>query len=338
MKPLVKVAIGGALAAGAVALLPAWNNRRWSRSPDATGGDPLGLPASRERTVTSVDGTELAVFELGGTDPTLPLVVLPHCWTGDHRIWAPVVRRLLPDHRVVLYDQRGHGRSTVGAAGLSVRALADDLAAVLDAVDALDVVVAGHSMGGMTLQAYAIEHPDDAIRRVRHMVLVATACQNATPLARFSSPIDRTLSHSRLTSAMASDRLAAGLVRGVFGKQPSLPQMRATAATFAATDGRVRADMLAVLAAMDLTAGLPSIPLPATILVGSRDTLTPPARARQMNRLLRDSTLEVLPGSGHMLPLEAPDEVAAAIRRATAATPEASPDPAPVASASPAST
>ena len=58
----------------------------------------------------------------------------PHCWTGTGAMWAPVARRLIDaGHRVVLYDQRGHGESTTGRAPISVERLGDDLAAVLDA-------------------------------------------------------------------------------------------------------------------------------------------------------------------------------------------------------------
>ena len=75
----------------------------------ALGWGDLEEPA--ERTVPTPDGAQLAVWDIG--DPTLPVVVLPHCWGCSHAIWIPVARRLLDTgHRVVLYDQRGHGAST----------------------------------------------------------------------------------------------------------------------------------------------------------------------------------------------------------------------------------
>ncbi len=59
-------------------------------------------------------------------------MVLPHCWGCTHAIWVPVARRLVESgHRVVLYDQRGHGASSRGTAPLSIETLADDFAAVL---------------------------------------------------------------------------------------------------------------------------------------------------------------------------------------------------------------
>src|SRR3546814_11871182 len=66
-----------------------------------------------------------------------PLVVRVHCWTGNKELWAPVARRLVRlGHRVVLYDQRGHGSSTFGAGLDCVDRLGHDLAAVLSHLDA----------------------------------------------------------------------------------------------------------------------------------------------------------------------------------------------------------
>ena len=106
--------------------------------------------------VRTPDGAELALWDLEGDGPDAPVVVLPHCWGCSHEIWLPVARRLRSEgFRVVLYDQRGHGASTRGTSPLAVETLAHDLEAVLEATDVRDVVLAGHSMGGMTIMALA---------------------------------------------------------------------------------------------------------------------------------------------------------------------------------------
>src|SRR3546814_12470541 len=94
---------------------------------------------------------------------------LVHCWTGRSSFWATVARRLvLAGHRVVLYDQRGHGLSTPGDLAPSIDAIGNDLHAVRTAVDARDAVLVGHSMGGMTIQFYAALHQSGrASRRER---------------------------------------------------------------------------------------------------------------------------------------------------------------------------
>ena len=116
------------------------------------------------------------MWDLAGEGPDAPTVVLPHCWGCSHEIWLPVARRLRSEgFRVVLYDQRGHGASSRGTAPLAVETLAHDLADVLNAVDAHDVVLAGHSMGGMTIMSLATHRPEVLTARAKATVLVATA-------------------------------------------------------------------------------------------------------------------------------------------------------------------
>ncbi|PWS51584.1 alpha/beta hydrolase, partial [Streptomyces sp. FT05W] len=110
----------------------------------------------RELSVVSADGARIHV-ELHGPEDA-PAVVLAHGWTCNTRFWDAQVRDLAVDHRVVVYDQRGHGRSPeAGPGGYSTRALADDLEAVLKATlePGRKAVLGGHSMGGMTLMAAA---------------------------------------------------------------------------------------------------------------------------------------------------------------------------------------
>lgn len=115
--------------------------------------DAPPVPA-RELTAVSADGSRIHV-EVHGPD-SAPAVVLAHGWTCNTHFWAAQIRDLAVDHRVVAYDQRGHGRTpAVGPEGYSTDALADDLEAVLAAALAPgeQAVLAGHSMGGMTLMA-----------------------------------------------------------------------------------------------------------------------------------------------------------------------------------------
>lgn len=128
-----------------------------SRRPGHVTTGPYAPPVPRTTlTVTSADGARLHAEVHGPKDA--PAVVLAHGWTCSTAFWAPVVRDLAAEHKVVVYDQRGHGRSpAAGPAGHSTHALADDLVAVLDATLRPDerAVLGGHSMGGMTIMAAA---------------------------------------------------------------------------------------------------------------------------------------------------------------------------------------
>ena len=166
------------LAAGVVAVAVAATRARrtpaWATVDDPLGADGVALPSGARTTVVTDDDARLEVLVTGPDDGST--VVLSHCWTGGMSLWGPVARRLVASgHRVVLYDQRGHGRSTLGRAPLTVDRLGDDLRTVLEALDVRDAVLAGHSMGGMTVQALAANHPDVVASRARGIVLAGTA-------------------------------------------------------------------------------------------------------------------------------------------------------------------
>jgi pimeloyl-ACP methyl ester carboxylesterase len=105
-------------------------------------------------------------------------------------------------------------------------------------------------------------------------------------------------------------------VRGVFGTNPVRAHMDLTRELFGSCDGDVRADWMAALATLDLVEGIASIDLPTTVVVGSRDTLTVPAKADQMVATIPGARLVTVQDRGHMLPLEDPDAVTDEIVRA----------------------
>src|ERR1700712_5065908 len=100
------------------------------------------------------DGTALHVRSSGPSDAAVT-VVLVHGWTQDHRTWDDVVARMGPSQRVLRYDLRGHGGSAPAKPGTATIArLADDLAELItERAPHGKLVLAGHSMGGMTIMA-----------------------------------------------------------------------------------------------------------------------------------------------------------------------------------------
>lgn len=306
------VAISGVVAAAGTAALLArrWRNPVWSSAADPCGPDGLMLPEGERTTVSTDDGGELSVLVAGSGDS--PTVVLAHCWMGRMQIWAAVARKLLATgHRVVLYDQRGHGDSTPGSAPFTVERLGDDLHEVITAFDLRDAVLVGHSMGGMTIQAFAARHPAVLAERVRGVVLVATSAHNG----RLRVP---PAVADRVFGERASARLAArdpsGIRRAV-GREAHRSHVQATHDAIVATSAAARAGFLVAMTRMDLRPSLASIAIPTRIVVGTHDRLTPLARARVLTSAIPGAQLQELDGYGHMLPLEAPSEVAATIIR-----------------------
>jgi len=277
------------------------------------GGD-LKLPSGTDVVVAADDGARLSVT-IAGPPPGdgLAPVVLAHCWTGSRAVWAPVARRLAAaGHRVVLYDQRGHGGSSVGADPISVDRLGGDLANVVEQLDLRDAVLAGHSMGGMSVMACACRHPELVKARARGLVLVATAAHGLAGGGR-----DRfwrmVLWREMLNHLMVHPRLGRLCVRGTFGRRPAQAHVEATRALFVATPPDVRRDCAVAIGEMDLRHPLRSVQTPAVVILGRRDRLIVNRLTRAIVDHAPGARLVELPHAGHMLPLERPDEVTATI-------------------------
>ncbi len=219
--------------------------------------------------------------------------------------------------RVITYDQRGHGRSTAGRSATSVRALGDDLAEVLAvAAPSGPVVLAGHSMGGMAVMAYAGLHPQQVQERVAGVVLVSTSSGDlAGGRSRLQNLGLRVLSRA--------PRLPAGVLVTVRGQRRLLFGPGADAESVRLTRGQVAGTSLPTLGRFysafdhhDETASLAALQgIPTTVLVGDHDRLTPLRHAQRLGELIPGADVRVLPGRGHMLTYEAPDTVAGSLLR-----------------------
>ncbi|MFI8767908.1 alpha/beta fold hydrolase [Streptomyces sp. NPDC053792] len=283
------------------------------------------LPESRALTAVSADGTPVHVEVYGPEDA--PAVVLSHGWTCSIAFWAEQIRSLAADHRVIAYDQRGHGRSPAPAAGgYSTTALADDLEAVLAATlgPGERAVLAGHSMGGMTMMA-AAGRP--AFRQHAAAVLLCSTGPSRLTAEATVVPLRPGGPRTRLTKAVLGAKAPLGPVSAVskkvlryatMGPGSAPERVEACARIVHACPRGARYGWSQVLAGLDLEAGLRELRLPVAVLVGTADRLTPPVHAHVMAEALPHCTgLVQLAGMGHMTPVEAPEAVTAQIRELT---------------------
>ncbi|MFF8284755.1 alpha/beta fold hydrolase [Streptomyces albus] len=317
-------------------------SRAATRTSGASGTGPKGLRGrfapptpARELTARSGDGVRFPVEVHGRADD--PAVVLSHGWTCSTLFWAPVIRELTASgHRVVVYDQRGHGRSPAAAAPMaySTAMLADDLCAVLDV--ALEpgekAVIGGHSMGGMTIMAAAGR--DQLREHGAALLLCSTGAEHLTGGARvlpFRSERLRHHGHRLLLGSAAPLGPVTPLTRkalayGTLGPDPDPEVVEATARIVHACPTQVRAAWGGVLAGLDLSAKVPHLAAPTAVIIGTHDRLTPLPHAHRLAALLPDCTgVHQLARRGHMTPLEEPGTVSdvlaqLASRHLTAAT------------------
>ncbi|UGY91881.1 alpha/beta fold hydrolase [Streptomyces gobiensis] len=279
---------------------------------------PYAPPApARELTVTSADGARLHAETHGPENG--PAIVLAHGWTCSTVFWAPVIRKLAADgHRVIVYDQRGHGRSPAAPGGYSTHALADDLCAVLDATldEGERAVIGGHSMGGMTIMA-AADRPELG-RRAAALLLCSTGASRLPGEARvlpFRSPRLRARAHRLLLGSRAPMGPVTPISKkavkyATMGPGSAPDKVEACARIVHACPRTVRAAWGAVLGDLDLAARIPELTAPTAVIIGTQDRLTPIVHARELAAALPDCAgLHELAGLGHMTPIEAPEAV-----------------------------
>ena len=289
--------------------------------PVSVAEGPYAPPVPvRELTVESADGARLHV-EVHGPEGA-PAVVLAHGWTCSTAFWAAQIRALAVDHRVVAYDQRGHGRSPA-AAVCSTDGLADDLEAVLKATLAPGekVVIAGHSMGGMTVMAAAAR---PAFRE--HAAAVLLCSTGASRLVAESTVLPLRAGRLRtwLTGRLLGSRAPLGPVTAAarailkyatMGPRSAPEMVEACARIVHACPRTVRHAWSRVLSLLDLGHGIRELTVPAAVVVGTADRLTPPVHARSLAEALPNCVgVTELPGLGHMTPIEAPELVTGKIR------------------------
>ncbi|MEV7450630.1 alpha/beta fold hydrolase [Streptomyces nigra] len=289
--------------------------------PTSVAEGPYAPPVPvRELTVESADGARLHV-EVHGPEGA-PAVVLTHGWTCSTAFWAAQIRALAVDHRVVAYDQRGHGRSPA-AAVCSTDGLADDLEAVLKATLAPGekAVIAGHSMGGMTVMAAAAR---PAFRE--HAAAVLLCSTGASRLVAESTVLPLRAGRLRtwLTGRLLGSRAPLGPVTAAarailkyatMGPRSAPEMVEACARIVHACPRTVRHAWSQVLSLLDLGHGIRELTVPAAVVVGTADRLTPPVHARSLAEALPNCVgVTELPGLGHMTPIEAPELVTGKIR------------------------
>lgn len=223
-----------------------------------------------------------------------PPLILIHGAGGHHLVWPPEVRRL-PGDRVFALDLPGHGKS----AGVGCQSIADYAEAValwMNAMGLTSAVLAGHSMGAAIALHIAANLPERVLGLcifgggarlpVASDLLQGTADPDLAP-ATIDQMID--LSFGRSTPARLKELARA--------------RMRDTRSAL------LHGDLLACCS-VDLSAEVSRLKLPALLMCGDEDRMTPPALTRFLAAQMSGSRMELVASAGHMIMLERPQLVA----------------------------
>ncbi|WP_435062585.1 alpha/beta fold hydrolase [Halobaculum sp. EA56] len=245
-----------------------------------------------------------------------PPVVFVHGAIVDHSQWAPQFDALADDYTVVAYDVRGHGRTGGSDRGAySVDLFAEDLAALVDALDLDRPTICGLSLGGCIAMTYAARYPD----RCSGLVLADTF--GPTPLTlgervqrralRLTIPFVRVLGYPRVERAMVwLQRRISG--EGVAGDYGRIEAIRETGPLMSTAEF---AKVIRALASFDRTrVDLASIAAPTLVLYGEHDAGFVRRQSAALGALIPGAEVAAVPGAGHAANLDEPAFVTERVR------------------------
>ncbi len=334
-------AVVGVAAAGlatAFAVERALVRRSVNTPGDAYADEPFGdQEYDRELTVTAADGTDLHVEIIEPKVPSdKPTVVFVHGFALDMGTFYFQRKALAEqgDQRLVFYDQPGHGRSgRLQSGDYDIAALGKSLAAILDkTVPDGHIILVGHSMGGMTIMAFAEQYPEWFGSRVTGVVLISTSAGLIdkaklglpTLVARASAPFFPLWGRAAHLGGNAIDRarvassdLAWLLTRryGFGDVRPSPTLVTFVEAMNSRTSAETLTKYLRTLYSHNRFPALSALGgVPVLVVVGTRDYLTPVTHSEQILEHLPDAELVKIDNSGHVVMLERADEVNTALQ------------------------
>jgi pimeloyl-ACP methyl ester carboxylesterase len=283
------------------------------------------LPTGRPVAVRGTDGTRLHT-EVFGPQDGYP-IVLAHGITCAIGVWRAQIADLARDHRVIAYDHRGHGRSGVPPRShYTLNHLAADLDAVLEATLAPGerAVIAGHSMGGIAIEAWSERYPQRVKHRADGVALINTTTGDIVRQLKFMTMPER-LSAGRalvgnrvvrgfggIPALRAAERPSRRLVNTIAVGRDAAPEVGDFVYELFVTTPRIgRGGSAAMLMkAMDHRhISLDALTVPTLVIGSTRDRLLPIASSRRIAQRVPNLTEFVeLPG-GHCSILEQPAEV-----------------------------
>lgn len=311
-------ATGAALVAGVSAKLVS-DAQRKSRIRQRGDDIAFGSLHGERHTVTASDGTQLNVEIDDGPDDG-PTVVFCHGWMCNLDSWHFQRAALRGQVKMIFFDQRSHGASQRSAPqDCTVEQLGRDVADVIEthAPDG-DIILVGHSMGGMTIMSLAAQLPDWFDGRISGVVLCATGAGN---LMRGS----KAFSYARPLIRRVSFMLDAGrtfnsysvIRRFALGPYADERYVSMTEEMILKNRSHVLLDFYPMLLELDMYAALAHLTAPhVSVVAGRKDLVTPIRHSRRLVELIDGAELITLEDAGHMVMFEAHETVTATIAEA----------------------
>jgi non-heme chloroperoxidase len=267
----------------------------------------------QENYITTADGTQLWTIEAGTGDKT---IVLAHGFAFSSIEWNVIMPALVADgYRVIAFDQRGHGQTSIGKTGVSSASMASDYKALLEFYNVQNGILVGHSMGGFLAIKTFLTYPELQHQRIKSCMLMAT----------FAGDVNRHNFQNRLQIPLIKSGILIKLIRNksigvafaksLMGENPDKEVIRVFLELFLAQKHKTLMPILEAFYKENYYDQLSKITLPCTVVIGSSDKTTPTFHSQDLAQLIPHAQLTVMPNKGHLLNWEAPETLIEEIKK-----------------------
>ncbi len=245
-----------------------------------------------------IDGAELAYRDEGSGKT----IVFLHAFPLNQTMWDEQIEALSSEYRVVTFDWRGFGQSSLGEGISSIDVFADDLARLLKGLHIDGAVICGLSMGGYAAFAFYRKYSEF----VSALILADTKSPADTEDGKRGRYEMADLTRSKGPSALV-DVMTPRLIGETSSRNNRIIAERVKEMIESAQSEGIAQALVAMANRPDSDDLLSRIACPALIIVGKEDKLTPPAEAEKMHKLLPHSSIETIQDAGHLPNLEQPE-------------------------------
>lgn len=250
----------------------------------------------------------ISIFSKG--DSTRQPVIFVHGFPYDHHMWDRVTDAVSNNFFCVTYDIRGLGKSPAGDGQFTMEMFSDDLLNIVDELNLNKPVLAGLSMGGY-ISLRTIERKEN---KFKALILLDTKSEADNNQAKLKRAQGINIINQKGLGAFVNE-----FVPTCFAEESILRLGKEYEDVFDRSlkndPSGVKGCLLAMAGRTDTTEYLSNINLPVLVICGEKDALSPPSVMREMQSKIKNSEFVLIPGSGHMTPLEQPEKVIDEIKK-----------------------
>ena len=262
--------------------------------------------------VKSSDGTRIYTLASGKGDKT---VLLAHGYGFTNIEWNVIVPMLNDlGYRTVVFDQRGHGKSSIGKDGITSASMASDYHNIINQLNLKNVILVGHSMGGFLSMKCLLSYPKLQNNEIKGLVLMATFAGDVYK-KNAQNKIQIPLIKSGILQKMITWKpIGRAFGKSLAGKNPDPELLRVIPEIFLQQDHSKLLPILEAFGAESYYSELHKITLPTAVVIGTKDATTPPFHTDDLVKLIPNATRINVLDKGHCLNAEAPNEIIKAIQ------------------------